>query len=80
VAPPKLPVVSGRELVKFFEKQGFDKARQRGSHIIMEKAGVNRSVVIPEHRELPADIVLGNLRTAGISRKDFIDALQKRKK
>jgi len=80
MVPPKLPVVSGRELVKFFEKRGFEKARQRGSHIIMEKAGVNRSVVIPDHRELNANIVLGNLRTAGISRSDFVDTWQKRKK
>ena len=80
MAPPKLPVVSGRELVKFFQTHGFKEVRQRGSHIIMGKAGSNRPLVIPEYREVPANIILSNLRTAGISRKDFIAALQKRKK
>jgi len=80
MVPPKLPVVSGRELVKFFQTQGFEKARQRGSHIIMEKAGVGRAAVIPNYRELPPNIILGNLKTAGLSRKDFVDAMQKRKK
>lgn len=81
MAPPKLPVVSGRELVKFFEKHGFEEVRQRGSHIIMRKAGVTtRPPVIPNHREISPDIILSNLRTAGISRKDFVDAMQKRKK
>lgn len=81
MVPPKLPVVSGRELIKFFEKRGFDQVRQRGSHIIMGKTGVTtRPLVIPGYRELPPNIVLGNLKTAGISRDDFVDAMQKRKK
>lgn len=79
MTPPKMPV-SGRELAKFFQTQGFKEDRQRGSHIIMEKAGIGRALVIPNYRELSTDIILSNLRTAGISRKDFVDALQKRKK
>jgi len=37
MTPPKLPVVSGPELVKFFENRGFEKFRRRGSHVIMRK-------------------------------------------
>jgi len=81
MTPPKLPVVSGPELVKFFENRGFEKFRRRGSHVIMRKAGVTtRPLVVPDYRDLPPHIVLGNLKTAGISREEFIDAMQKRKK
>lgn len=34
---PKLPVLSGRELVKILKKAGFKEKRQKGSHIFMEK-------------------------------------------
>ncbi len=77
---PKLPVVNGRKLVEFFKKQGFRKDRQTASHIILEKEGVKRPVVIPNHRKVSVAVILRNLKTASISRKDFIAALQKRKK
>ena len=34
---PSLPHVSGKEVVKAFEKDGWINARQRGSHIILVK-------------------------------------------
>jgi predicted RNA binding protein YcfA (HicA-like mRNA interferase family) len=36
---PALPVLSGREAVRVFEKLGWEVARQRGSHIILVKEG-----------------------------------------
>ena len=33
----KLPVLSGREVVKVFESLGWEIVRQRGSHIILVK-------------------------------------------
>jgi predicted RNA binding protein YcfA (HicA-like mRNA interferase family) len=36
---PQLPVIRGREVVRAFEKHGWEIARQRGRHIIMIKAG-----------------------------------------
>jgi len=40
---PSLPVLSGRKVVRAFEKLGWQVARQRGSHIIMVRAGGNRN-------------------------------------
>ena len=37
----QLPRMSGREVVRAFEKHGWEVARQRGSRIIMVKAGEN---------------------------------------
>ena len=42
---PQLPVMSGREVVRAFEKRGWEVARQRGSHIIMVKAGQNVTAI-----------------------------------
>ena len=76
----KLPVVSWKQLVRFFESHGFERKRQKGSHISLKKPGVRRPLVIPAHKEVSVAIVLDALKTAGISRKDFILAMQKPKK
>jgi len=43
---PKLPVISGKELIKAFGKIGFVFIRQKGSHVIMKHQD-NRVVMIP---------------------------------
>lgn len=47
---PKLPVMSGREVVRVFEKHGWEIARQRASHIILVKTGENATLSVPDHR------------------------------
>ena len=42
--------ISGKEMVKEFEKAGWAKKSQSGSHVKMEKNG--KIVIIPMHREL----------------------------
>ncbi len=49
---PKLPVMSGREVVRVFEKHGWEIARQRGSHIILVKTGENTTLSVPDHKEV----------------------------
>jgi predicted RNA binding protein YcfA (HicA-like mRNA interferase family) len=34
---PKLPRLSGAEIIKILQKMGFYQARQRGSHVVMKK-------------------------------------------
>jgi len=51
---PKLPVVSGEELIKFLKKLGYEVIRQRGSHVRLEKVtklGVHK-ITVPRHREI----------------------------
>lgn len=51
---PKLRVLSGRELCKILAQHGFEKVRQKGSHIIMQKQQENTTITIPvpDHDEL----------------------------
>jgi len=48
---PKLPVVSGHDLVKAFKKIGFIFISQRGTHIKMKHPD-GRIVIIPNHRTI----------------------------
>ena len=42
-----------------------------------QKTGVSRPVVIPEWSEIPVFIIKNNLRTAGISREEYLKKIQR---
>ncbi len=73
---PKLPRVSGREVVKRLERLGFVQLRQRGSHVVLRKETAEGSVgcVVPMHDELAVGTLRGVLRQAGITSAEFHQA------
>ena len=70
---PKLPVVSGAEVVRALEKLGFVTVRQRGSHLVMRRGSMG--CVVPNHRELKVGTLTGLLKQAGVSVEEFLEAL-----
>jgi predicted RNA binding protein YcfA (HicA-like mRNA interferase family) len=70
---PKLPVVSGAEAVKAFERAGWRVDRQRGSHVVLLKAGHIASLSIPQHRELAPGTLRSLIRAAGMTVQEFSD-------
>ncbi|MBI4714480.1 MAG: type II toxin-antitoxin system HicA family toxin [Nitrospirae bacterium] len=50
-----------------FEKDGFAHKRTEGDHLVLEKPGVGRPVIIPRYPEIDIDIIKSNMRTAGMS-------------
>ena len=70
---PKLPCVSGAEVVRALERLGFAVARQRGSHIVLRRGSTG--CVVPNHRELKTGTLAGVLKQAGVSAEDFMKAL-----
>jgi len=70
---PKLPRVSGAEVVRALERLGFAVARQRGSHIVLRRGSTG--CVVPNHRELKTGTLAGVLKQAGVSAEDFMNAL-----
>ncbi len=44
-----LPVVSGKQARKAFEKAGWVFVRQRSSHMILSKLGVDGNLSVPDH-------------------------------
>jgi len=68
---PKLPVISGAEAVKVFERAGWRKDRQRGSHVVMLKSGEIASLSIRQHRELAPGTLRSLIRAAGLTVEQF---------
>lgn len=73
---PKLPVLSGRKVIKALSKVGFVSKRQKGSHIILIKENKEkRAVVVPEHKEIDKGTLIEIIRQAGLKRDEFIKLL-----
>lgn len=70
---PKLPRVSGAEIVRALERLGFVKLRQSGSHVILRHG--TRGCVVPMHGEVKTGTLAGVLRQADLSAEEFISAL-----
>ena len=73
---PRLTPIHYRKLVKVFEKKGFTHERTKGDHMVYTKEGVSRPIVIPMYREIPEFIILKNLKTAGITRNEYLKLLR----
>ena len=69
---PKLPHISGAEVVRALTRLGFEKIRQSGSHVVMRPGAVG--CVVPMHSEVKVGTLAGILRQAEVSTDEFIDA------
>lgn len=69
----KLPVLSGREVCKILEAEGFTEVRQRGSHVVMQKRSGNTTttVPVPDHNELKTGTLTSIIRQSGLARSLF---------
>jgi len=70
---PKLPHLSGAEIIRALERLGFHKARQKGSHVILKRGP--SGCVVPLHREVKVGTLAGILRQAGVTADEFLAAL-----
>jgi predicted RNA binding protein YcfA (HicA-like mRNA interferase family) len=72
---PKLPVVSGRDLVKALPKIGFVFVTQRGTHIKMRHPD-GRTAIIPNHKTVKrGTLKKGILNPLNISIEEIIRLL-----
>ncbi len=71
----QLPKLSGREVVKVFEKVGWEIARQRGSHIIMSQEGHLATLSIPDHKEVAKGTLRSLIRSARLTVSEFLSAV-----
>lgn len=70
---PKLPHLSGSEIIRALERLGFVQARQKGSHVVMKRGATG--CVVPLHREVKIGTLAGLLRQAGVAADEFIASL-----
>jgi predicted RNA binding protein YcfA (HicA-like mRNA interferase family) len=71
---PKLPVLSGQDLVKALERLGFEQVRQRGSHVVMRRGSAG--CVVPMHKEVKTGTLAGVLRQAGVTQDELMGAVK----
>lgn len=72
---PRLPVISGREAAKAFQRSGWTLARWRGSHMIFIKEGEEATLSIPDHRELDRGLLRSLIRDARMTVQEFSNLL-----
>ncbi len=64
--------MSGRDVVRAFEKFGWQIARQRGSHIILVKEGARATLSVPDHKEVARGTLRSLIRAAGLTIDEFL--------
>jgi len=74
----KITPIHYEALIKIFELAGFIISRTKGDHIIMTKMGVKRPLVIKTSPRLtPVTHIRTNMTTAGMTREQFFELLEK---
>ncbi len=67
-----LPNVSGRKVVQALLKLGYEKDRQKGSHIVMRQlSSPHRRIVVPDHKEVAKGTLRAIIRHAGLTVEEF---------
>jgi len=74
----KLPTVSGIDVIKALSKKNFKIVGRKGSHVRLKKKLNTKTiiVIVPLHPELKKGTLNAILKTANISRKEFIKLLK----
>ena len=70
----RLAGISGRKAIEAFCRVGYRIARQRGSHVILEKRDA-APLVIPKHRSVAPFLLRAQVRRAGLSEEEFLKLL-----
>lgn len=72
-----LPHVSGRKVIIALAKFGYEKDRQKGSHIVLRQiAYPHRRLVVPDHKEVAKGTLRTIIKQAGLTVAEFIELLQ----
>ena len=71
---PPVPLLRPREVVRAFQKLGWEVARQRGSHIILTKTGHIATLSIPNHPQVARGTLRALIARARLTVEEFLDA------
>jgi len=72
----RLPVVSGRDLIRALEKTGYVVDRQKGSHIVLRQTDEPyRRVTVPDHKEIAKGTLRSILRHTGLTAEELVRLL-----
>lgn len=67
-----LPRVFGREVVRALQEIGYERDRQRGSHIVLRQTvPPHRRLTVPDHKEVAKGTLRAIIRQAGSPVDEF---------
>lgn len=66
---PKLPKLSGAELIRILERNGYEQVRTKGSHVRMYplELSAGKKVTVPLHKELKTGTLLNIMKDTGMT-------------
>jgi predicted RNA binding protein YcfA (HicA-like mRNA interferase family) len=67
----RLPILSGRSIVRALAKAGYQEVRQRGSHIRLACPG-RTSITVPDYRAVDRSLLRKILKDAELSVEEFV--------
>lgn len=71
---PKLPAISGAEIVKILERKGYTQIRTRGSQVRLyppDFLADIKKVTVPLHKQLKAGTLSGIMKDARLTPEDL---------
>jgi len=77
---PKLPILSGKELIKILSKIGFQHIRTRGSHAILNKDDSEKgkiTIPVPLHPELAKGTLKSIMNQVGMNLEELLRLMGK---
>lgn len=74
---PALPIISGRDALKVFLKNGWTEKSRKGSHVKLVKSGYPNSIVIPIHgnKTLDRGTLSSIIKYSGLTVEQFKELL-----
>lgn len=76
---PRLTPIKRIKFEKFLVFVGCFFKRQKGDHLIYDRAGLKRPVVFTTDKEIPVFIIRNNLRTLGIPVEEYLKIIERLK-
>ena len=69
----ELKRLSGKEVCKILSKFNFEEVRRKGSHVVMQRKGLEGTVTVPvpDHKELRIGTLKAIIRQSGLQKKEF---------
>jgi predicted RNA binding protein YcfA (HicA-like mRNA interferase family) len=74
---PPVPVLPPADVIRTFQRLGWQVVRQKGSHVIMTRPGHIATLSIPNHPEVARGTLRSLISKAGLTAEQFLQALNK---
>jgi len=71
----KLANISGKKVVKAFEKLGWVVRGQVGSHVVLIKKNEKANLSVPQHKELATGTLRKLIKYSGVTVDEFLEKL-----